>query len=210
MGRPAICRFGLVATVALTPALIGGCSPTATYGTGEAPEVAMFREMTGGLLSRGKEKEPINYQPRAPLVMPPSSGELPPPAEPAEVAAPDWPVDPSQRVASVEEREEDPRYGGSQAEYRRLKPLAGAFPDRPDLEEPSESPYDIVHHNKQRRQQFRSALAEARGVGRSERRYLTDPPNAYRKPATTAPAEFENIQGGGGGGGWLRWLTGRR
>ena len=63
-----------------------------TYGTGENPEMAIFREMTGGL--GAQKKEQIDYQPRAPLVMPPSTEALPPPAETASVGNADWPADP--------------------------------------------------------------------------------------------------------------------
>ena len=38
--------------------------------------MALFREMTGGLVGKG-EKKTIQYQPRAPLVMPPAAGQLP-------------------------------------------------------------------------------------------------------------------------------------
>ena len=70
---------------------------TSTYGTGEAPEMALFREMTGGLLD-SEQEEPIEYQPRAPLVMPPRPrGALPPPGRdrrPRPIA--DWPMDPDE------------------------------------------------------------------------------------------------------------------
>lgn len=213
MRRTAFSTAPWLISVLLTPALLAGCSPTATYGTGEAPEMALFREVAGGFLSNQK-KEPIEYQPRAPLVMPPSAEQLPPPAETASAASPDWPVDPSQRVAAAPDYENDARAGGSQAEYRRLKPLAGVLPDAPK----SSTDYDLEHtaHSTaygtgRQRQEFRQALAESKGYGRTERRFLTDPPTEYRQPAATAPAEFENINPeGGGGGGWLPWLFGQR
>ena len=62
-------RFWSIALAALLP--LAGCSMTSTYGTGEAPEMALFREMIGRLLDKNKKKPPIDYQPRAPLVMPP-------------------------------------------------------------------------------------------------------------------------------------------
>jgi hypothetical protein len=203
MERSAISTLRLFA-VLLAPAWLAGCSPTATYGTGEAPEMALFREMTGGFLSSEK-KEPIAYQTRAPLVMPPSAEALPPPVEAAAAASPDWPIDPNERNAGAPKANADLRYGAAQAEYRRLKPLAGAFPERSDLPEPTGSPYDIVH-SKRQQEQFRAAVAEARGYGRTERRYLTEPPNEYRQPASTAPAEFEDIKSGGGGGGFMKWF----
>ncbi|MGH6923441.1 MAG: hypothetical protein ACRED5_06850, partial [Propylenella sp.] len=193
----------LLSAAMAAPAWLAGCSPTATYGTGEAPEVALFREVTGGFLGSNK-KEPIQYQPRAPLVMPPTAEQLPPPAEAAAAASADWPIDPNQRVAALPRGSTDARYGGSQAEYRRLKPLIGVLPEPPRTNTSTGSPYDIVRA-RQQREQFRKALAESKGFGRTERRYLTDPPNEYREPAATAPAEFENIKSEGGGG-FLKWL----
>jgi hypothetical protein len=211
MRLPAVSSAPWLLAALFAPAWLAGCSPTATYGTGQAPELALFREVTGGILSSGK-KEPIEYQPRAPLVMPPTATaeQLPPPAETAAAAAADWPLDPDERAAAVPERsEEEMRYGGGQAEYRRLKPLVGVLPEPPqqgsmDDRQPA---YDIVHSREQRAT-FQKALAEAEGYGSNERRYLTDPPTEYRQPASTAPAEFENIDTSGGGGGWFRWLLG--
>ena len=63
-----------------------------------------------------------------------------------------------------------------------------------------QSPFGRDHTNPslevatlQQRQTFQAAVNDANGVGRTERRYLTDPPEAYREPAATAPAEFEDI-----------------
>lgn len=212
MRRRAVLFVPLLAGLA-APALLAGCSPTATYGTGEAPEVAMFREMTGSLLSIKKE-EPIEYQPRAPLVMPPeNSGNLPPPVETASATAPNWPVSREDRIAAMQAGNDDPRYAGSQAEYRRLKPLVGVLPEPPRGQDELGTPYDIVH-SKRQQEQLRKAIAEAEGFGAgNERRFLTDPPTQYRQPAASAPAEFEDINGGSGGsrtGGFLRWLMGER
>jgi hypothetical protein len=53
--------------------------------------------------------------------------------------------------------------------------------------------YDVIGKNNKRKE-FKAALDEAKGVGRTGRRYLTDPPEALREPAATAPAEFESIE----------------
>ncbi len=95
---------------------------SATYGTGEVPEVALLREMTGGFLSKGEKKQDIAYEPRAPLVMPPSGTSLPPPAPTAQSADPNWPVEQSQ-VASLAPGDETP-----QEQYRRLRPLTESMP----------------------------------------------------------------------------------
>ena len=209
MKNPAFSAVFLPIAVVLAPAWLAACSPTATYGTGEAPEMALFREVTGGLLATERE-EPIEYQPRAPLVLPPTqtAQALPPPTDPAAVN-PEWPESRTEQLAETDELNADPRYPGSQAEYRRTRALAGAFPVSPDLDDPSGSPYDIVH-SRQQREEFQRALAESKGYGRTERQFLTDPPTAYREPAPTAPSEFEDIDTEGGGGGWLKWLLGGR
>jgi len=197
MRRPAISGLTLLG---LAAAALGGCA--STYGTGEAPEMALFREVTGGLVGKG-EKETIQYQPRAPLVMPPAAGQLPPPVETADAATADWPLDPDQNVAARTYGEDyDP-----QAEYERLKPLAGLMPEstvKTETSDHDQPAYDIIH-SKQQRQQFQKELAEAKGYGRTERKYLTDPPTAYRAPAETAPTEFEDIKGSGSGG-FLKWI----
>lgn len=213
MRFPAVSSAPLLLAALLAPTWLAGCSPTATYGTGQAPEIALFREVTGGILGSGK-KEPIEYQPRAPLVMPPAqaTAQLPPPSETAAAASPDWPVDPNQRLASAPPtNDENVGYGGGTEEYDRLKPLVGVLPDRPrGFDDPMDhKPTRDLVHSRQQRAEFHKAIADAEGFGSGERRYLTDPPDEYRQPAATAPAEFENIDTSGGGGGWMRWLLGR-
>lgn len=201
--------IGLAVALA-TAAGLAGCMKTATYGTGQAPEMALFREMTGGLLSRN-EKGPIQYQARAPLVAPPSVATLPPPVASAQVASAEWPVDADQRSRGVREYGDDtPRDDIDQAEYRRLKPLAGAMPAAPrsrqSWSEENKPAYAIVGKKKER-EAFDQALSEANGLNRTERRYLTDPPLVYRDPAPTAPAEFEEIERKKGFF-LTRWITG--
>jgi hypothetical protein len=199
---------------------LGGCGPS-TYGTGQAPEMALFREVSGGILDKNTKKEPIDYQPRAPLVMPPATEtaaapQLPAPMETAAAASPDWPMSVEERVAPVDARNEDdnPYNDVDQAEYRRLRPLAGVFPDqrtRPtyELDESGKSEYySSIVHNRRQGQEFKKALAESKGYGRTERRYLTDPPMAYREPVATTPGE-EAVPPKKKKGNFLtRWFTG--
>jgi len=195
-----------LAAAALAAPGLAGCIQTSTYGTGQSPEMAIFRELSGGL--GGQKKEPIVYQPRAPLVMPPSSEGLPPPAETAATANAAWPRDPDQTAEGRRQfGDENPRDDVSPEEARRLAPLT-AMGDLPSGEKgwnENENPaYDVV--NKEKRESFRAALDEADGI-RQERRYLTDPPDAFRAPAPSAPAEFEEIKRDRGFF-LTRWLTG--
>ncbi len=192
--------FWLSALLVL-PAGLGGCMHTSTYGTGEMPEMAMFREVTGGLLDKNKKPAPIDYQPRAPLVMPPTAaGQLPPPAETAADANPDWPVDRDQLTADADARADDgdPRNDINQAEYRRLKPLQGVFPRQTQRQETfvsgdsgKDDYYNTVVHGRAQREQFAKAVAESKGFGgaATQRRFLTDPPVTYRQPVSADPSQ---------------------
>lgn len=168
---------------------------TSTYGTGESPEMAIFREMTGGMLSA--KKEPVVYQPRAPLVMPPSAAQLPAPAPAAEIASAQWPDDPDQGAAGPKLfGDETSRDDITPEEHRRLRPLAALAPppgrapvDTRDTFQPA---YDLVNSKKQR-EAFKAAIDDAEGIS-EERRFLTDPPDTVREPAATAPQQFEEIE----------------
>jgi hypothetical protein len=167
--------------------------------------MAIFHEMTGGL-GHGK-KESIEYQPRAPLVMPPSA-QLPAPVQVASTENAQWPVDPDQTPDGPKVVDEGPR-AISPEEARRLRPLAGLggntsakYSD--DNHQPA---YDIVN-KKAEREAFKAALDERAGVGGTERRFLTDPPETVRAPAPTAQTEFEEIERKGSGNFLTRWLVG--
>lgn len=172
---------------------LGGCVQTATYGTGESPEMAIVRELTGGVM--GGKKEAVVYQPRAPLVLPPSGEQLPPPAPAVEVAVAQWPDDPDQGPEAARQYgDENPSDDISSEDYRRLKPL-GRFARAPTAarDRDRDRPADDLRNSRQQRKEFQAALNEAEGI-RRERRYLTDPPDTVREPAATAPQQFEEIE----------------
>jgi hypothetical protein len=200
MTRSAISGPFRPAVLLVLPFTLAGCIHASTYGTGEAPEIAMFREMSGGLLNKNQPKKQIDYQPRAPLVMPPAAGQagLPSPVDTAAEANPAWPADPMDSLASADARstDDDDQNDINQAEYRRLKPLAGAFPDQQQSDEGyrvgrstsgKDDYYRTVVHGREQRQAFAKAVADSKGFGAAtERRYLTDPPVTYRAPAAGA------------------------
>lgn len=218
MKRPGISRPLWLTAALVVPPMLAGCGMTSTYGTGQAPEVAMFREMTGGLLNKNEKKEPIEFQPRAPLVMPPSAtsgaSQLPPPVETASAAAPDWPMDPSERIGPTAD---GPLTAHNlQVEYRRLRPLAGVFPEQTQPQQPTYDEdsgkteyYNNIVNSRRQREEFKQALADSKGYGSrgGERRYLTDPPLDYREPVATTstpdqipPKKKKNFL--------ARWFTG--
>ena len=197
---PILRPLPLLAIVA-APAILAGCAKTATYGTGEVPEMAIVREMTGGLVGKN-EKQRIDYEPRAPLVIPAKGGALPAPVETASAASPDWPVDPDlHKPADAGDGDDIPENDVSYEDHQRLKGLAGLFRrggsgtgtrvQNNDLQAQRDEYYDFVRQSQGQHDEFGKALADANGLGRTERRYLTDPPVAYRQPAATAPTEFK-------------------
>lgn len=175
-------------------ATMAGCISTATYGTGEAPEISIVKGVTTGLT--GSDKGKIEYKPRAPLVMPPAA-TLPAPAQKAAEADPEWPVEPGSPGTQVADglgktSRTDPDY------VRRLQPMVGALPadERPasyDPERASQYAHLEGLKNPQARKKFKAAVAAAEGYDGNGRRYLTDPPTAYSQPAETAPTEFDEI-----------------
>lgn len=195
-----------LAAALIAATALGGCMSTADYGTGESPEVAIFREMTGGMLS--PKKEPVVYKPRAPLVLPPSAGSLPAPVPAPQVASAQWPDDPDQRAKGVKVFSENPRDEVTPDEYRRLKPLAAAARRgraANAVDSNSQRSNDVATIQKQR-EQFKAALNNANGFS-AERRFLTDPPDTVREPAPTAPQEFEDIEKKKGGNFLTRLFT---
>lgn len=197
-----------VAALAMTAAALGGCISTATYGTGESPETAIFSEISGGF--GAPKKAPIDYQPRAPLVLPPSN-QLREPVASAEVANPAWPDDPSKRgAAGVNPNDQNAADDVTRAEYERLKPLGALARGRPNVQErdaDKRQPAMDVIGKRQQNEAFRAAVAEQEGLGNSpHRRYLTQPPTEYRQPAATAPTEFEDIDQKKSGNIFRRWF----
>ena len=191
-------RFFAAAAFVALPAL-GGCMQGKTYGTGTPPGRTILSEMTGGLTDRNKNQEPVSYQPRAPLVMPPD-GQLRQPVETAATEGGSWP-DPNAAVGPGGGIQgETARDDLSPEDVRRLRPLAGLLPRGTndlgdgvgDRDADIERKYETMQSQKQR-QQFSADLAEAKGIGSTERRYLTDPPQDVREPAETAPTEFDKI-----------------
>jgi len=190
-------RLITAALFAAVPAL-GGCLSGTTYGTGQMPELAVFSEMTGGLTGRNKKKEPINYQPRAPLVMPPD-GQLQQPVQTASTQGGQWPA--SSNNDGTGDRgtgpdDENARDDITPEYNRRLRPIAALLPDSDkELEDPNDRDKNALDtiKNREQRKQFSADLADAKGYNSTRRRYLTDPPEAYRAPSENSPTNFDEI-----------------
>ena len=209
-GAPGISSSLLFAVLA-APLALGGCAMTSTYGTGEAPEVALLHEMTGGLVTKPKKKQ-IDYEPRAPLVMPPSDA--------ASAAGRDRGCrrpglagrSRSAEVARVRPLRTTSPDDGARATYKQTRPLAGLPAERRHDARARRSDNDVDRQDdlstasvsaRQQRDAFAKAVADAKGYN-PQRSAIPDRSAAapIEQPTDTAPTgECDRASGRSGASG---------
>ncbi|WP_052340841.1 hypothetical protein [Salinarimonas rosea] len=172
----------------------------------QAQEGSFFRNVFGAIGLTDPEQPDILYRERAPLVVPPNLGALPPPAQgDAAAANPQWPTDPdvaAARARAIEANTPAPERPGAfegigrrmTAEELRAGRVPGAGlggPSRPEWA-PAERGLGGANANpawippqtlRELDEQRRAAAPETR----LQRRFLTDPPQAYLAPDPNAP-----------------------
>jgi hypothetical protein len=185
-------RVAIVAPVLLLSAFAAGCVSSPTYGTDKTANEQLFNDVSGMFALGGEKKAPIDYKPRPDLVRPSSTATLPPPQQSvASVENGQWPESPEQRRARIRAtataNQDNPSFrpevvpdidpaGRSRAP---VDPNARRFERPTNGTEPGAM---------QKRAQFNTRMAEQRQGSPSSRKYLSEPPLAYRAPAPTAPA----------------------
>lgn len=180
-------RLVALPAVAVLAGLAAACSGT-TYGTGVSPEQQTVSDLMG-IASLGASKTPpIDYRPRGNIVAPPNTTSLPTPGSGPSVAAveqdPNWPKDPD-----VEERE---RKEAKAASFGKPSPnfILPAGQTSIGNAQLANNTYDA-----QRRAEGKQAWDELHKAKRGSvdangnpvRKYLTEPPVAYREPDPNAP-----------------------
>lgn len=180
-------------------ALLSGCMSSPTYGTGKTANAQLLEDLTGvvstGALinsqSRGSE---IAYTPRAELVRPASLELLPEPQQGVVTADnPAWPESPEARRARIRAEATENRDNPGFRPAVAMTPVEAAedVERRAGLRQPAE-------------RQPRQGEAHSR-------RYLTEPPVAYRVPSDTAPVgelgedEWKKQQAGRRASGKTSW-----
>ncbi len=171
--------------------IIGG-----SISTYSAP--AKAAELMEWLFGTGDEQDQIQYQERAPLVVPPAL-KLPEPKASAAATDPAWPKDPDiERARKLREAASAPAKSGRASdpgrpltvEEIRAGRIAGAnLPTEDDLKrkDPSKplTPQEMQAMNQEfARKQQEEAAAALVPQGRA---YLTDPPTVYRQRAALTP-----------------------
>ncbi|KQT54831.1 hypothetical protein ASG43_04585 [Aureimonas sp. Leaf454] len=178
-------------------ALSGCLGPT--YGTGQSQGEQLFNDLDGMLTLGSSNKQNIDYTPRAELVKPKQIGALPTPQEKVDAARdPNWPESPEQRSARIKaaaDAEADGRDGAI--------PASTMLADREGIDP------DVVAANtrgsagagdngrgsttlsagemKDGGAAFRERLKETKQGSPTQRKYLSEPPIAYRQPSGAAP-----------------------
>lgn len=149
-----------------------GCTTAPTYGTGKRSDVQLLEDVAN-LASLGpKNQEKIAYTPRGDLVKPAQIGTLPAP-QTAFAKSDQWPESPEERLARLRQEATDnqnnPLYRSAIINTGR-----GAVNNNGELTA------------EQQQELFRKQLA-ARNGSYEGRRYLSDPPVAYKAPVESAP-----------------------
>lgn len=179
-------RFGL--TLVLLGGVIAGVSAPIDQARAEDN---MFGSILGAIGLTNDAPE-IEYRERSPLVVPPKI-KLPKPKETASANSAAWPKDPDiERKKAAEAEANAPLIDSSKPltiqEIRAgRKPGAGiednynAVGNRKD---PKLTPQEMAEINASLKKYNDSTLQASAST---ERQWLTEPPNVYRKPATITP-----------------------
>lgn len=201
-GRDAMNRSGIARTACAGAVLALLAAAPATAQEGD-----FFRGVLGAIGLSDPERPDIDYRERPPLVVPPNLRTLPPPA-PGDVADanPQWPNDPdaaAARARAIEARTPAPERAGAFEQIgRTMTPdelsrgrVAGAGigggPSGPEWA-PAERGLGGANANPawippQTLRELDERAREQAAETRLERRFLTDPPQAYLVPDPNAP-----------------------
>lgn len=187
---------GLVASALLMAGCVGGT----TYGTGTGQEEQTLTDVYSMFSLKNKSKN-IDYRARPDLVIPENTAALPEPLESeATTSNPEWPETPAERIARIQSQAEevDPETGEYSIQ-ERLRKKEGINIEKVEANREfipgvtDKDGYLLPHiaNDDVKRAEVMKRKAEL-GVSRdATRRYLTDPPENYRKPAETAPSGEE-------------------
>jgi hypothetical protein len=215
-------RAALVAPLVVSAIALSGCVSSPTYGTDKTAAAQLFDDVSGAASIMPKRKDPIDYKPRPELVKPaPGQKEnLPPPQQSIETASADWPESPEARRARIRAdataHQNDPNYQPEAVEDVQTDPEAvkKALAESGSSHPPRWTPEDS---NPQRAAEIQRRLAEQKQGDPTVRKYLSEPPLAYRQPSDAAPQnelgedEYKKerklkAQAEGKKGGWFDWL----
>jgi hypothetical protein len=185
-------RVALLAPLVASAFAMSGCVGSPTYGTDKTAAEQLADDVSGAIAITPKHRDPIDYKPRPDLVKPaPGQKEnLPPPQESIQTASADWPESPEQRRARLRAdataHQDDPAYQSQIVDDVQTDPAAvkKAMADSASSHPPRWTPADS---DKGRAAEIQRRVAEGKQGDPNSRKYLSEPPLAYRVAADTAP-----------------------
>lgn len=183
-------RIPLASGLAVVSTLwLAGCMGP-TYGTDTPSGQQLVEDVTGILSLRPDDRPDIDYTPRPELVEPESLQVLPPPQQDLAANSEKWPESPEQRLARVREEatlnQDNNLYrpavsDGSSSKPTEMRGMTRALALDRGLANPDST------SARNQREEFNRRLAERQQGSPTQRRYLSEPPIEYRRPAETAP-----------------------
>lgn len=206
----------LVLMTAVAGLALSGCVSSPTYGTDKTAGAQLLDDMSNmASFGQGKKKDRIDYKPRPDLVRPAEGdkGSLPAPQESlASAGDPSWPESPEQRRKRLRDEitanRDNPNFVSPIEQDAPIASNASHLPGGNSRREdfatrtPTADPVRIAELKKAREQQAQGSS--------STRKYLSEPPLAYREPASSATTgelgqdeaqkERERKKAAGGGG----------
>lgn len=194
-----VLRISALSAVCIGAFVLSGCVGGTTYGTGVSQEKQTLKDVYS-MFSLKTERKNIDYSPRADLIVPENKQALVEPIEEESSASnTEWPETPEERVARIRAQagEVDPRTGEVSVQEQLRKKEGIGIEDENGVRKfvPGKTDKDgylLPHVNqKEAREEVLKRKAELGTAPAGTRRYLTDPPVAYREPAATAPVGEE-------------------
>jgi hypothetical protein len=189
-------RALVLAPLAACGLVLAGCVSSPTYGTDKTASEQLVGDLSNALSFSPPKKEHIDYNPRPALVKP-APGEkesLPAPQDSiTQTASAEWPESPEQRRARLRAEatahENDPNYDSQIIDDVQTDPVAvkKAMEDSGSSHPPRWQPSDSGAGAAARRAKIAAQLAERKQGDPTSRKYLSEPPLAYRVPSDTAP-----------------------
>jgi hypothetical protein len=192
-----IAAFAFAGIAALA---LSGCVGGTTYGTGVSQEEQTLKDVYT-MFNLKPESKKIDYSPRPDLIVPENKQAL---VEPIDSAATstnvEWPETPEERIARIQAAagEVDPRTGEVSVEERLRKKEGIAIEQgyitrkfAPGQTDRDGNPLLGRPDDTVRTDVMRAKQATRMSTGEN-RKYLTEPPVAYRKPVDSAPSGLES------------------
>lgn len=184
--RPAMALVAL----AIAGVALAGCMAGPTYGTAKGSNQQLLEDITGVLSVTPERGEQIEYKPRPELVRPASLDGLPEPRQNmAGASNPQWPESPEQRLARMRAEATANRDDIAFEPDIAVVPARRSAPAvlRTRGEDQRFDGQNVASADQ--RAEFNRRMAMSQQGSPTTRRYLSEPPLEYRRPAETAPAD---------------------